>query len=301
MGRSASTLSREVRRNRPPPGSDYQASTAQAQADAKASLARRPRKLLDPWLWNYVLRQLRKRWSPEQIAGSLVRDYPDDMAKRVSHETIYAALYVLPRGELRKELLTYLRQHRKNRRPRTRGVDRRGQIPNMVSIDDRPLEVASRQVPGHWEGDLIKGKGLAVVGTLVERKTMFLRLVKLPDARAETARKGFERKFIRVPEALRKTLTYDQGKEMAQHEILAARLKIQVFFAHPHSPWERGTCENTNGLLRQFLPKGMDFSKVTQVELNRIAHLMNTRPRKTLKWATPLETYQESLSVALEP
>lgn|SRR5512138_24209 len=298
LGRSPSSLSREVRRNSPP-SIGYLPWTGQGQANGRASLPRCRRKLDDPWLWEKVLEGLRKRWSPEQIAARLAQDYPDDMSKRVSHETIYAALYVLPRGALRKELLGLLRQHRKHRRPRSRGEDRRGQIPNMVSIEDRPPEVATRQVPGHWEGDLLKGKGRAVIGVLVERKTRLLKLVKLPDATAETARRGFERRFVKVPAALRKTLTYDQGKEMAAHETLAARLKIRVFFAHPHSPWERGTCENTNGLLRQFLPHGMDFAQLTSSELKKIEYLMNTRPRKTLNWANPEEAYQESLGVAL--
>lgn len=230
--------------------------------------------------------------SPEQIAGRLRRAYPGDMRKQLSTETIYAALYVLPRGALRMELLAALRQARKTRRPRTRGTDRRGQIPNMTPITERPAEVAPRTVPGHWEGDLLKGaRNGSAVGTLVERTTRLVLLAKMDGTDAASAYRGFVRKLRPVPTPLRKTLTYDRGKEMAAHERLAHRLAIQVFFADPHSPWQRGTNENTNGLLRQYLPKGTDLSAYTQRELNAIAHRLNTRPRKCLGFATPLEVY----------
>ena len=292
LGRALSTVSREAARNAR--GSPYRACTAQRLAAARARQPRRQRTLLDPWLWHYVRTHLVQGCSPEQIAGRLRHAYPDDMRKRLSAETIYAALYVLPRGTLRTELLAALRQARKARRPRTRGTDRRGHIPNMTSIADRPAEVAARTVPGHWEGDLIKGaRNGSAVGTLVERTTRLVILARMEGTDAVSAREGFTRKLRYVPAPLRKTLTYDRGKEMAEHERLAQRLAIQLFFADPHSPWQRGTNENTNGLLRQYLPKGTDLSGYTQRELNAIAHRLNTRPRKCLNFATPLEVFTQ--------
>jgi IS30 family transposase len=293
LGRAPSTLSRESARNATK-GHPYRACTAHTLAATRARQPRRPRKLLDPWLWRYVQAHLVRGCSPEQIAGRLRREYPKDMRKRLSAETIYVALYVLPRGALRSELLAALRQARKARRPRARGRDRRGQIPNMTLIAERPAEVATRTVPGHWEGDLIKGaRNGSAVGSLVERTTRLVILARLDGTDALSARQGFTRKLKHVPTPLRKTLTYDRGKEMAEHERLAQRLAIRVFFADPHSPWQRGTNENTNGLLRQYLPKGTDLSGYTQRERNAIAHRLNTRPRKCLDWATPLEVFTQ--------
>lgn len=293
LGCAPSTVSREVARNNAR-GRPYRACTAQTQAAARARQPRRPRKLLDPWLWQYVREHLAEGYSPEQIAGRLQRAYPDDMRKHLSTETIYAGLYVLPRGALRSELLAALRQARKARRPRARGTDRRGQIPNMTSIVERPAEVATRTVPGHWEGDLIKGaRNGSAVGTLVERTTRLVLLARMDGTDARSARVGFTKKLRHVPALLRKTLTYDRGKEMAEHERLAERLAIQIFFADPYRPWQRGTNENTNGLLRQYLPKGTDLSGYTQRELNAIAYRLNTRPRKCLNFATPLEVYAQ--------
>jgi IS30 family transposase len=291
VGRSPSTLSREYARNTTR-GRPYHACTAQTQAATRARQPRCPRKLLDPWLWQYVRTHLAQGCSPEQIAGRLRRAYPDDMGKHLSTETIYAGLYVLPRSALRSELLTALRQARKARRPRARGIDRRGQLPNLTPIVERPAEVATRTVPGHWEGDLLKGaRNGSAVGTLVERTTRLVLLARMEGTDAWSAYHGFTKKLRHVPAPLRKTLTYDRGKEMAEHERLAQRLAIRIFFADPHSPWQRGTNENTNGLLRQYLPKGTDLSGYTQRELNAIAHRLNTRPRKCLNFATPLEVY----------
>jgi IS30 family transposase len=249
---------------------------------------------LDPWLWQQVRTHLVQGCSPEQIAGRLRREYPDDMRKHLSAETIYVGLYVLPRGTLRSELLVALRQARKARRPRARGTDRRGHILNMTSIAERPAEVATRTVPGHWEGDLIKGaRNGSAVGTLVERTTRLVLLARMEGTDARSACLGFTKKLRHVPAPLRKTLTYDRGKEMAEHERLAQRLAIRIFFADPYSPWQRGTNENTNGLLRQYLPKGTDLSGYTQRELNVIAHRLNTRPRKCLNFATPLEVFTQ--------
>jgi|SRR5688500_8057743 transposase, IS30 family len=292
LGRAPSTLSREHTRNAR--GQPYRACTAQTLATARAHQPRRPRKLLDPWLWQYVRSHLAEGCSPEQIAGRLRREYPDDMRKHLSAETIYVALYVLPRGTLRSALLAALRQARKARRPRARGTDRRGQIPRMTPIAERPADVATRTVPGHWEGDLLKGaRNGSAVGTLVERTTRLVLLARMDGTDARSACHGFTKKLRHVPAPLRQTLTYDRGKEMAEHERLAQRLAIRVFFADPYSPWQRGTNENTNGLLRQYLPKGTDLSGYTQRELNTIAHRLNTRPRKCLNFATPLEVYAQ--------
>ncbi|MDR4470359.1 MAG: IS30 family transposase [Nitrospira sp.] len=289
LGRAPSTLSREMARNTIR-GRPYRACSAQIQATARAQHPRRVRKLLDPWLWQHVTTQLTQGCSPEQIAGRLRHLYPGDMSKQLSTEIIYTALYVLPRGALRTELLAALRQARKTRR--ARGRDRRGQLLNMTPIADRPAEVTIRTVPGHWEGDLIKGtRNRSAVGTLVERTTRLVLLARMGGTDAASAYQGFTKKLRHVPAPLRKTLTYDRGKEMAEHERLAHRLSIQVFFADPPSPWQRGTNENTHGLLRQYLPKGTALSTYTQRELNAIAHRLNTRPRKCLGFATPLEVY----------
>ena len=239
---------------------------------------------------------LRARWSPEQIAGILARGFPDVASYRVSHETIYSAVYLVPRGELRKELIGCLRQGRSTRKPRTRGVDRRGQIPDMQSIHVRPPEIEDRLIPGHWEGDLIKGAGnRSSVGTLVERTSGFVVLAKMSSASAADALESFGKALKGIPEALRKTLTYDQGKEMSYHAALTLRTGVQVYFADPHSPWQRGSNENTNGLLRQYLPKGTDLSIYSQAELNQIALSLNTRPRKRHQFRTPLEVYNDHL------
>jgi IS30 family transposase len=291
LGRAPSTVSHEIARNTTR-GHPYRACTAQRHAAARAHHPRRARKLHDPWLWQYVRRHLAAGCSPEQIAGRLRRLYPGDMHKRLSTETIYVGLYILPRGALRSELLAALRQARKARRPRARGRDRRGQILNMTPIAERPAEVDTRTVPGHWEGDLLKGtRNGSAVGTLVERTTRLVILAKMNGTDATSARQGFTKKLRHVPALLRKTLTYDRGKEMAEHERLAKRLTIRVYFADPHCPWQRGTNENTNGLLRHYLPKGTDLSGYTQQELNAIAARLNTRPRKCLNFATPREVY----------
>lgn len=293
LGRSPSTLSRERRRNAPK-RDDYHACTAQHLATTRSCRARRPRKLLDPWLWRYVRTHVLQGHSPEQIAGRLRHEYPHEMRKHLSAETIYVGLYVLSRGTLRSKLLTALRQARTSRRPRARGHDRRGHLSNMTLITERPAEVETRTVPGHWEGDLIKGaRNGSAVGTLVERTSRLVILARLEGTDAQSACDGFIKKLRHIPAPLRKTLTYDRGKEMAEHEQLAQRLTIRVFFADPHSPWQRGTNENTNGLLRQYLPKGTDLSSYTQCELNAIAQKLNTRPRKCLNWATPLEVFTQ--------
>jgi IS30 family transposase len=304
LDRPACTISRELKRNgwsnpachpkqrgRPPLAGGYRAVSAQQRAHGLASKARRTRCLVaDGELWGRVESLLRDYHSPEQISGILKRMNPEDRTLHISHETIYTAIYAMPRGELRKELISFLRQSRKSRRPRARGEDRRGKIQNMISIHDRPSEIDERLVPGHWEGDLIKGaRNASAVGTLVERTSLFVTLAKVDNASAEAVEKGFSFVLNRINAQRRISMTYDQGREMACHERLAEHTDIKVYFADPHSPWQRGINENTNGLLRQFLPKGTDLSVFTQEELDKIAWKLNTRPRKSMQWRCPAE------------
>ena len=300
LGRAPSTLSREL--ERAAVGQAYTAQAAHRRAQHCRRQARVERKLADPALWAVVREHLGAGWSPEQIAGILEEAFPDEASLRVSHETIYTAIYLTPRGELRKELIACLRHGRSTRKPRTRGQDRRGQIPNMQSIHVRPPEVTDRQVPGHWEGDLIKGAGnRSSVGTLVERTSGFVVLAKMSSASAVDALASFSLALEGIPAALRKTLTYDQGREMTYHDALTLRTGVQVYFADPHSPWQRWINENTNGLLRQYLPKGTDLSVYSQDELNQIALRLNTRPRKRHAWRTPLQVFTAHLKLAEEP
>lgn len=293
LNRPVSAVTRELARNTV--GQCYEAH--KAGAAARARRRRGPRKLaLSSALFGRVRELMGQGWSPEQIAGRLRRMEPDDPQWHVSHETIYCAIYAVPRGELRSELIALLRKAHKTRKSRAQGTDRRGTLPNMTSIHLRPIEVAARIVPGHWEGDLIKGAGnRSAVGTLVERKSRYLILVKLRDASAEAVLDSFTQRFRHVPACVRKTLTYDQGREMAKHETLAKRLKIDVYFADPHSPWQRPTNENTNGLVRQYLPKGLDLAPFSQGYLNAIARELNDRPRKCLAFETPLEVFAREI------
>lgn len=288
LGRSVSTLSREIRRNVGNP-EKYRAVLAQCAARRRRFV--RKRKLDQyPRLREYVFAKLALRWSPEQIAQVLQRDFSRDEEMQISHEAIYTYLYVLPRGELKKTLVGYLRQERKTRRKRTGLKELRGQIPEMISIEERPAEVADRSVPGHWEGDLLMGRRhQSALGTLVERKTRWVYLVRLKDKGAEGVRKSFSKAILRLPKSLRKTMTYDQGKEMAEHKLFTRETKVKVYFAHPGSPWERGTCENTNGLIRQYFPKGTNFNKVPLREIRWVEKLLNERPRKALGFMTPKE------------
>ena len=293
LGRSASTLSRELIRNSGAHG--YLSREAQATRDRRRAKARLDRKL-DPngMLWGVVTHLLGWLWSPQQIARTLRAMFPDEPELHVSHETIYNAIYAYPKGELRKQLIACLRQGRSGRRPRSAGEDRRGQIPEMVSIHVRPPEVDDRLMPGHWEGDLIKGAGnKSSVGVLVERTTRLVLLARMPDATAESALAAFTAKLNQIAAPLRQTLTYDQGREMARHRELARATNMRVYFCDPHSPWQRGSCENTNGLLRQMLPKGTDLSIYDQQALDSIADLLNNRPRQTLNWRSPIQAFAE--------
>lgn len=307
LERAPSTISRELRRNgyrsehevgsmgRPRIAGGYNAVRAGARARRVRRAARPARKLdFGGPLWRKVRAMLEQRWSPEQIAAGLKREHPGQRALQASHETIYTAIYAAPRGAMRKELVALLRQGRGARKPRTRGTDRRGALQDIVSIHVRPPEANDRLLPGHWEGDLIKGAAnRSAVGTLVCRKTLFVMLVKMDGATAVDALRGYEQAFSPIDPALRKTLTYDQGKEMALHKMLAQSTGLKVYFADPHSPWQRGICENINGLIRQYLPKGTDLSVHSQRELDYIAWSLNTRPRKTLGWKTPAEMFFE--------
>lgn len=292
LERSPSTISREVDRHGGRRG--YLAVFAQRQAVQCAAIPRRRYRLHDERICRYVVEGLNHQWSPQQIAARMRQDYPAEMAMRISHETIYAGIYLIPRGELKKSFLAALRHDKVRRlgRPRKHDAKQRGRLIGMTPIAERPAEVTDRLVPGHWEGDLIRGRANgSSVGTCVERSSRLLILVKMDGYDATRARKSFTRKLSGIPAPLRKSLTYDQGHEMAQHKKLAKSLSLKVYFADPHSPWQRGSNENTNGLLRQYLPKGTDLSGYSQRQLNQIAEEMNNRPRKVLDWMTPNEVW----------
>jgi len=239
--------------------------------------------------------------SPEQIAGYLARRYPDNEQMRVSHETIYRALFVQSRGTLRRELTRHLRSRRSKRRPRgaTESGQGRGQLSDMVMISERPPEVADRAVPGHWEGDLLMGTKTSAIATLVERRTRYVQLVALPNGfKAEPVRQALVASIQTLPEQLCRSLTWDQGHEMAEHKQLTIDTGVQIYFCDPRSPWQRGSNENTNGLLRQYFPKGRSLKDITQARLDEVAALLNGRPRKTLGFMTPAETLAEVLDQA---
>jgi transposase, IS30 family len=301
IGRSPSTVSRELHRNAAP-DAGYSSDAAQARHATRRRAARKPRKLeMRGVTWSVVLSLLDWKWSPQQIAATLKRVFPDEPERHVSHETIYTAIYAQPRGELRRQLIACLRQGKSTRLPRSRGTDRRGQIPEMVSIHLRPPAVNDRVMPGHWEGDFIKGAGnKSSVGVLVERTSRLVMLARMSDATAESALAGFTYKLNSIAAPMRQSLTYDQGKEMARHRELAAATGVRVYFCDPHSPWQRAGCENINGLLRQYLPKSTDLSVYTQDELDAIADSLNSRPRKTLDWRTPLQVFAMTLATAHE-
>ena len=302
LARPPSTVSRELERNRCPQ-MGYTSETAMAR-HATRRRAARPARKLDPRgvTWGVVMTMLNWKWSPQQIAATLRKVFPREPERHVSHETIYTAIYAHPKGELRRQLIACLRQGRSTRKPRSRGTDRRGQLAEMVSIHVRPPEVDDRLMPGHWEGDLIKGAGnKSAVGVLVERSSRLVLLARMQDATAEAALAAFTTKLQSIAAPMRHTLTYDQGKEMARHAELTAATGVRVYFCDPHSPWQRPTCENTNGLLRQYLPKGTDLSIYTQDELDAIADSLNTRPRATHDWQTPLQVFAQLLASSHQP
>lgn len=294
LGRAPSTVAREVAAN----GSrrKYRAWRADKQAIQLARRPKVPKLVKNARLRNEVERRLAERWSPEQIARRLLMDHPEDPEMRVSHETIYRSLFVQARGALRKELTACLRSGRTQRKSRGR-ADGAGRLRDMISISERPAEVEDRAIPGHWEGDLIMGKlGRSAIGTLVERKSRYVVLVELPEGRtALQVRRALAEQMATLPEQLRRTLTWDQGKEMAEHVRFTVDTGIPVYFCDPRSPWQRGTSENTNGLLRQYLPKGTDLSRKNQADLDLVARELNGRPRETLGWMKPCEVLSELL------
>lgn len=302
LHRDVSTVSREMQYSSDDSREGYRAVLAEKRSKKRRKIPRRPHLLIeDPWLWTFVQKKLRLKWSPQQIGDRLKRDYPLDMTKRVSHETIYRFLYIRPRGTLRKELIDCLRKSHRHRRKRCYIHDRRGQIPDVVSIKERPAEVDSREIPGAWEGDLLVGKhNRSAIGTLVERMTRKTLLCKVTGRTTEEVIAAFEKKLMALPASVCTSLTYDRGKEMTGHVAFTEKTKIKVYFCDPHSPWQRGTNENTNGLLRQFFPKGTDLSLITQREINHVEKILNERPRKCLQYRTPDEAFTSCLSVALQ-
>lgn len=295
IGRHHSTIYDEIGRNGG--ATNYRAVDAQRRAEENRARPKDRRLEASPRLHDAVNEGLHQNWSPEQISKRLTEDHPDDPEMRASHETIYECLYLQARGVLRTELKIALRQGRTRRVARTRVTSTRGKIKDMVNISERPAEAADRAVPGFWEGDLIIGKGnKSQIATLVERTTRIVMLVRIPyDRNAERVAELLGRKMETLPEVLRNSVTWDQGKEMAKHADFTVRTGMPVYFCDPHSPWQRGSNENTNGLLRQYFPKGTDLSLHSQEELDRVAAELNGRPRRTLNWRKPIEAFNDLL------
>jgi IS30 family transposase len=295
LGRAPSTVSREVAshggRGR------YRAAPADRQAWARARRRKVCKLATHPELRDVVEERLKKKWSPQQIAGWLKETHPDDPEMQVSHETIYRTLFIQSRGALRKELTAYLRTGRVIRRPAgTRLPDGRGGRPGILNISDRPAEADDRAVPGHWEGDLVFGKRMSPVATLVERSTRFAMLVALPNGhKADVVADALAAKITTLPAALTRTLTWDQGNEMSEHVRFTEATGVEVYFCDPRSPWQRGSNENTNGLLRQYLPRSLDFRTLNQADFDAIADELNGRPRQTLGFKTPSQALTEVL------
>ncbi len=294
--RPACTISREVARNGP--RGRYRALRAQALAERRARRPKTAKLAASAELREWVQARLEKRWSPEQISKVLAAEFGDRPEMRVSHEAIYQAIYVQGRGALRRELAAGLRTGRVLRKPRRRTGERRGKIPGMVNISERPAEAADRAVPGHWEGDLILGAGnKSAIGTLVERSTRFVLLLHLPEGYAPgQVAAAMTREMSGLPDAICRSLTWDQGTEMTSHAQIAAATGLQIYFCDPHSPWQRGSNENTNGLLRQYFPKGTSLAAHSREHLQQVADELNSRPRKTLGWKTPAQALDEFLA-----
>ena len=297
LGRAASTVSRELSRNGG--RSAYRASDADSAAWTRALRPKCCKLAQNRALAQIVTDKLRSMWSPEQIAGWLELAYPYDESLRVSHETIYRSLFIQARGALKKELLQHLRRTRGMRRSRhhTQKTDIHGQITGAVSISERPASVEDRAVPGHWEGDLLFGSSNSQIATLVERQTRYLMLVKLAAKDTATVVDALIKNTRKLPQELYKSLTWDRGKEMAAHKRFTLATDIQVYFCDPRSPWQRGSNENTNGLLRQYMPKGIDISGYSQAKLNAVARQLNERPRKTLGYQTPAELFSQTVAL----
>ncbi len=291
LGRPPSTVCREIKRNG---GYDrYRAAQADAQAWIRARRPKHCKLATHPWLRQIVARKLKLHWSPEQIAGWLKREHPGEERYQVSHETIYRSLFVQARGVLKKELLLHLRSKRTMRRPGPAKWkdDARGQIKDIVSISKRPASVEDRAVPGHWEGDLLSGPQNSYIATLVERHTRYVMLVKVANKETQTVVSALIKQAKKLPNELYKSLTWDRGKELSDHRRFSLATNIDVYFCDSRSPWQRGSNENTNGLLRQYFPKGTDLSVYSQAHLNKVARQLNERPRKTLGFDTPAERF----------
>jgi len=296
IGRSPSTVSREIARNGGK--SWYRAAKADCSAWDRACRPKRCKLAKNRRLQRIVARKLSLDWSPEQVSGWLEQTYPDDESLRVSHETIYRSLFIQARGALKKELVKHLRTGRVMRRSRyssSKGQPR-GQIIDAVSIRERPASVEDRAIPGHWEGDLISGSNNTHVATLVERHSRFTMLVKVTGKDTETVISALSKQIRKLPDELRRSLTWDRGTELAQHKRLTLDTDIEIYFCDPQSPWQRGTNENTNGLLRQYFPKGTDLSVHSQADLNKVARRLNQRPRKTLGYQTPAAKLQANVA-----
>ncbi|MGW3661531.1 IS30 family transposase, partial [Streptomyces sp. NPDC005151] len=299
LGRSPSTVSREIRRNRHPGNGQYRPHAAQARADARRPRPKTGKIGQNPELRDFIQDHLTLRWSPEQICNALRTRFPDRPEMHVTHETVYQALYVQGRGELRRELTKALRTGRARRRPHRQAAKRQPRFTTpMVMISDRPAEAEDRAVPGHWEGDLIIGKNSgSAIGTLVERSTRYLMLVHLPgDHSAASLRDALTDTVQTLPPHLMRSLTWDQGSEMAAHHAFSIATDIPVYFCDPGSPWQRGSNENTNGLLRQYFPKGTNLAGHSREHLDAVAAELNSRPRKTLGWETPAERLSKLLA-----
>ena len=300
LERAPSTISREIKRNGGRAG--YRAAVADQAAWDRAHRPKRCKLAENRALARIVTDKLRLQWSPEQIAGWLKHTYPGDESCHVSHETIYRSLFIQARGALKKELLQHLRRTRGMRRSRhhTQKTDIHGKIIDAVSISERPASVEDRAVPGHWEGDLLFGSRNSQIATLVERQTRYVMLVKIGGKDTETVVNALIKNARKLPQELYKSLTWDRGKEMAAHKRFTLATDIKVYFCDPQSPWQRGSNENTNGLLRQYLPKGIDISSYSQAKLNAIARQLNERPRKTLDFQTPAEMFSQLLRRPVE-
>lgn len=299
LGRNVATISRELERGTDNHSKDYCPTRAANAYHARRSHCGRKRKLIEgDWLYRRVHEWLIFRcWSPQQIAGRLRLMFPDDPQRQISHETIYAAIYAHPRGSLKQAMIDALRQQKPRRGQRRRTPAGGSMVPEALRIVYRPEEIETRLVPGHWEGDFIKGAAnRSAVGTVVERKSRYVVLSKMRGCDSQAALEGFGRQMDKLPAMMRQSMTYDRGSEMACYAELAKRLKIDIWFADPYAPWQRGSNENTNGLLRQFLPKSTDLSEYSQEHLNRVATLLNQRPRKTLGWRTPEEVFNEEMT-----
>jgi IS30 family transposase len=296
LERAPSTISREIKRNGD--RETYRASQADQAAWDRAHRPKTCKLVKNSALAHIVAGKLQMRWSPEQIAGWLKHTYPDDENDQVSHETIYRSLYIQARGALKKELVQHLRRTRVMRRSRhhTQKTDNHGRITNTVSISERPSVVEDRAVPGHWEGDLLCGSGNSQIATLVERHTRYVMLVKVERKDTETVINALIKTARKLPQELYKSLTWDRGSEMADHKRFTLATDIQVYFCDPQNPWQRGTNENTNGLLRQYFPKGTDLSAYSQAKLNGVARQLNQRPRKTLDYETPAERFNQCVA-----